>query len=252
MKTKTQKILQILLPIISILTLIIIWVVSALIVGNSYVLPSVGETLIAFFGFFKSQEFYSALFGTLLRSVIAFIVSFVIAGGLAILSYKYQSAKKLISPIIAIIRVLPTIAVVLLLSIWTNSFVAPVIVTMLVVLPIAYNNILSALLSIDKAQLDMCRLFGVTEKEVLLKVKLPQIFPPLISTAGGLLSLNLKLMVAAEVLSQTPFSIGDYMQISKLYDRTAIMMALVLTTIIVGLVIELIFNYFSKKVGKWK
>ena len=252
MKNKTTKTLNILLPIISVACIIAVWGIVAFFVNDEFLLPTVGKTLTVFFGLFGYAEFYLALVGTLLRTLIAFTLSFILAFAFALISYKSQLAYKIISPVITIIRVLPTVAVVLLLLVWTNSNIAPVIVTMLVVLPTTYTSIYNALLSIDKKQLEMCKVFGVDEKTVVLKVKIPQILPSLVLIIGTTLSLNLKLMVAAEVLSFTANSIGHHLQLSQVYFNTATMMALVLVTVILGLIIEIVANLIHKKVGEWQ
>ena len=71
-------------------------------------------------------------------------------------------------------------------------------------------------------------------------------------TAGSGFSLNLKLMVAAEVISQTAYSIGYMLNTSKIYFEVATMIALVLVTVAIGLIIEGVFSFLSKKAGKWK
>ena len=164
-------------------------------------MPTVGETVAALLGLFKSAEFYVAYFNTLLRSVIAFFISFTLAFIFAFSAYKSEKARRALKPLIVIIRALPTIAVVLLLVLWTSSKIAPIIVTMLVVFPTLYNNLYAALMGIDKDLNEMCKVFGVSEKKRLKKVVFPQIAPEFISAAGAGLTLNLKLMVAAEVLA---------------------------------------------------
>ena len=252
MKDKTVKILNLILPIISIATIIVVWTIIAVSVGNSYLVPTFGETVVTFFKLFGKGEFYYALLETLLRTLISFVLSFVIGFLLALLVHKKPLAKKAVAPIMAIIRVLPTIAVVLILLVWTNSFIAPILVAMLVVMPTVYTGVQNVLSSVDERQLEMCKLFNVSEKNVLKKVKIPQILPSSIAIMGTSISLTLKLMVAAEVLSFTPNSLGNYLQLANLYDETVIMMALVLVTIVIGVIIEAVFNFVSDKVGKWK
>jgi NitT/TauT family transport system permease protein len=171
---------------------------------------------------------------------------------LAILSERSFIAKKIISPIISIIRALPTIAVVLLLLFWTNSFVAPIIVTMLVVLPTLYVNLTSAISSVDKNLLEMCYFYNVEKKQVLKKVIVPCILPQTLTAMGAGISLNLKLMVAAEVLASTAKSIGGLLNYTNSNLQTAKMIALVVITVILALIIEKFFNFFSLKVGKWQ
>ena len=248
---KREKILNLILPIFSILTIVFFWSVAAIAVGDGLILPSVKETFAALFDLLLSEKFYSALLSTLLRSLIAFSVSFALAFFTAFLSYKYKYAKKFLAPVITIIRTLPTIAVVLLLVVWTNSKVAPVIVTTLVVFPTMHSELSVAFGGIDEDALVMCKVFSVGKKDRFNKVVLPQIAPYLISSVGSGLTLNLKLMVAAEVLASTARSIGYLLNTSKIYFETATMTALVIFTLLIGLIVEGVFSFLSKKAGKF-
>lgn len=249
MKTR-DKVLNIALPFITVAVIVLLWAAAAKAVNSEYILPNVGETLAALMELFKSAEFYRAFFGTLLRSVISFAISFVLAFIVALAAYKSEKAKRALSPLIIIIRALPTIAVVLLLVVWTNSKVAPVVVTMLVVFPTLYNNLYAALCGIDKELNEMCKVFGVSNKKRLKKVVFPQVAPEFISAAGAGITLNLKLMVAAEVLSQTARSMGYLLNTSKVYFEISTMLALVLVTVIAGLIIEWTFSFMARRAVK--
>ena len=262
MKSQTNKavkvknrILDFTIPAISVAAIVLLWGVAAIIADKDY-LPSVGDTFLATFklmtgsGAFNSAVFYRAFFGTLLRSVIAFLISYFLAFICAYLSYKSDGVKRTLAPIIIIIRTLPTIAVVLLLVLWTNSRVAPVVVTFLVVFPTLYNNLYAALLGIDKDLNEMCKVFGVKNSDRIKKVVFPQIAPEFISAAGAGLTLNLKLMVAAEVLAQTARSMGYLLNTSKIYFEYPTMLALVLVTVVAGLIIEGAFSLLVKAVKK--
>lgn len=247
---KSDRILNFVLPIISVAAVVVLWAAAARAVDSEYILPTVGETFNALLDLFKSAEFYRAFSGTFKRSFIAFLISYVLAFFTALCSYKSEKAKRLLSPVIVIIRALPTIAIVLLLIVWTNSRIAPVIVTMLVIFPTLYNNLYAALCGIDKELNEMCKVFGVKNSERLKKVVFPQIAPELISAAGAGLTLNLKLMVAAEVIAQTAYSMGYLLNTSKIYFEIPAMLALVIITVITGLIIELAFSFLAKKAVK--
>ena len=249
---KKDKILNLILPILTVGCIFILWSVSAMVIDNQYLLPNLKLTFTSLITLLKSGEFYLAFLYTLLRSIIAFIVSFVLAMVLALIGNVNSTVKRVIKIFISIFRALPTIAVVLLLLFWTNSQVAPVIVTMLVVLPTVYTNVDNSLNEIDKDQLQMCKLFNVDDKVILTKVKIPQIAPSMVNAIGSGLSLNLKLMVAAEVLSQTANSLGYMLNTSKVYFEISTMIAIVLVSVIVGIVIESTFSKLSERLGKWK
>lgn len=247
---KQDKLLNALLPFLTVAVIFGLWGLAAAKVDSEYVLPTVGDTFAALWELLKSAEFYRAYFGTLLRSVVAFAIAFFLAFIAAFVAYKCDKAKRALKPLIVIIRALPTIAVVLLLVLWTSSFVAPVIVTFLVVFPTLYNNFYAALCGIDKDLNEMCKVFGVSNKKRLTKVVFPQIAPEFITSAGAGLTLNLKLMVAAEVLAQTARSMGYLLNTSKIYFEISTMLALVLITVITGLIIEFLFSFWAKKAVK--
>ena len=245
-----DKILNIALPLFTVAVIVILWSVAAIAVDSEYILPTVADTFAALFELFKSADFYRAFFGTLLRSVIAFLIAYFFAFISAYLSYKSDKAKRALAPLIIIVRTLPTIAVVLLLVLWTNSRVAPVVVTFLVVFPTLYNNLYAALSGIDKGLNEMCKVFGVKNSDRIKKVVFPQVAPEFISAAGAGLTLNLKLMVAAEVLAQTARSMGYLLNTSKIYFEISTMLALVLVTVVAGLIIEGAFSLLVKAVKK--
>ena len=242
-----KAILNFILPIVAVAFIIAVWAISASVIDNEYILPSFSETVKSVFELFGDGKFYLSFSLTLFRSIIAFLFSFIIAFLLAILSEKFSQAERVIAPIISITRALPTIAVILLLLFWTNSLIAPIVVTTLVVLPTEDTHLRSAFGALDKTVLEAGRVDGADEKRVFYYIQLPLTLPAIYRGIGSGISLNFKLMVAAEVLAQTANSIGFMLSTSKAYFEIAQMMALVVVAVIFGVVVEAIFNRLSKK-----
>ena len=252
MKDKRAKTLNLILPVATVGLLVVVWGIASAIIDTEFILPSVSQTLEKFLALFLDVNFYRSFFGSVLRSLIAFIFSFIIAFLSAIISQKARSIKSCIDTLMSIIRSLPTIAVILLILFWTNSKVAPVIVTVLVVLPTTYTHLINAFNSLDKTVAEAGRVDGADEKQVFLDIELPQALPSIYTAIGSGISLSFKLMVAAEVIAQTANSIGYMLNTSKVYFEMAEMTALVLTAVIFGIIVETVFNYFSKRSGSFK
>lgn len=240
------------LPLFSIGLMLIIWTIISSAINNEMILPSISETIKEIINLFQDSEFLVSLLGTLLRSLVSFTVSFLIAFLFSYISHRNIFFKKFISPFIAVIRAMPTIAVVLLILFWVNSLVAPMIVTSLVIMPILYNNFNNSFNLIDKEQLEFCKIDSIKESAVLFKIEIPEMLPEMLNSIGTGLSLNLKLMVASEVLSQTAKSIGYMLNTSKAYFEISTMIALVLICIIVSVIIESIFRFFAKRSASWR
>jgi NitT/TauT family transport system permease protein len=235
------------LPIITIACIFCAWSIASAVIGSEYILPSVNQTLSALVNLLHSGEFYLSVAMTFLRSLVAFLLSFITAFFLARIRCKFELSSRVIEPVIGVIRALPTIAVILLLLFWTNSRIAPIIVTVLVVLPTSYTNLVTAFKGVDKTTVEAGAVDGANVKQLFAFVEFPQIEPAFYKSIGSGISLNFKLMVAAEVLAQTANSLGYLLNTSKVYFEIPQMMALVLVSVLIGVVVELLFNKIASK-----
>ena len=69
---------------------------------------------------------------------------------------------------------------------------------------------------------------------------------------GSGIALSFKLMVAAEVIAQTPEALGFMLNSAKVYFKTAKMIAIVVCAVVFGVITEFVFDKFAKKAGNWK
>jgi ABC-type nitrate/sulfonate/bicarbonate transport system permease component len=249
---KLNKLLNLILPFFSIGIMVIIWAVVAKIEDNTFIVPTVSQVVEEFFALFLQKKFYRALLFTLLRSLVAFSISFLSSAVLAYFASKSKVLEKLILPFIATLRALPTIAIAWLLVFWTNSQIAPVVITLLVVMPTSYTHVKGALESVDRTTIEAGKVDGANKLNLFFRIELPQIAPDLCSITGSGLALNIKLMVAAEVLGATVKSIGTMLNMANYSFEVAKTLALTVVVLALGLIIEFIFNALSKKVGEWK
>jgi NitT/TauT family transport system permease protein len=246
---KYNKVINLILPIITILAIILIWLLGSVIVNETIILPTPFETVDSMFSLLGTGEFWLNLIGTVGRSLIAFAVSFILGLVLAIAVKFSNISKSIIKIIVSIIRAMPTIAVILLLLLWTNSKVAAIVVTMLVVLPTIFSTMNDALGKIDSDIISMLKLYDISKKDIFCKYIFPIIMPSTIRSIGSGLALNIKLIVAAEVIAGTARSIGNMMSQAKIYFETAELFAVVVLMIILSVTIELVFTKIASKVG---
>lgn len=249
---KINKTLNLILPLITIGFLLIVWALVAKAENNEYVVPTVEKTMQELVKLFGEKKFYIALNSTLIRSVIAFLLSFFISFVLAYCASKKVWAEKLILPIISITRTLPTIAIAWLLLFWSgDGNVAAVLITMLVVLPTSYTQIKSALDGVNKKSIEAGKVDGAGLSNLFFRIELPQIMPDVYSVIGSGLALNLKLMVAAEVITATIKSIGNMINLSSPFE-VARTIGLSIVVLALGLIIEFLFSMLARKAGKWR
>lgn len=251
---KNKKLYQIInysLPVVTVVMIVIVYAIISKVVGVELIAPSVGSTLKEFFAMFGKWEFYKAVGGTLWRAFIAYVLSFVLAFALAALTKLWKPLRRAFSPIVALIRVLPTMSLILLALIWFNSFQSTVLVAFCIVFPMLYTGFCDAIESVDKDLIEMSRVYAVDKRRLVTKLYIPQTLPLVFTSIKSSIGLNLKLIISAEVLAQTAGSMGLYMQLAKINLDTAVLLAWTIVAILLGGLFEGIVTLIQKKAVKW-
>lgn len=227
------------------------WIIAYCAVKNDYVIPSFQATFKSLFKCFADGEFWAAFGFTLLRTAEAFVISFLLAAALAALSAFSKSVAAFIKPVIVFLRTIPTMAVILLLLIWTSPKAAPVTVTFLVLFPMIYSRLTAAADGVDAGLLQMAKVYGVDRKDVLFKIYLPQISVGVFAQTGADVSLGIKIMISAEVMSSTYRSLGGLMQSARGYMEMPRLAALTLIAVLAGFIIDIALSQLNRINRKW-
>ena len=235
---KNRLIYNILAPIIGCGVFIAVWFGAAAAIGKSIILPSPADTLCSFFDLLGEKSFYLSVGRTLGRTLISFLIAFSLASLLAVLSMISTFFKKAFSPITVIMRVLPTISIILLVLIWFKSAVAPFAITFIVIFPMLYTTVLNAAERVPSELIEMCRAYRIPPIRRIFSLYLPEMTPSILTGVSITLSFSIKLTVAAEVLASTQGSMGRMMAQSSAYIETSTLLAWTLTAIVLGFLLE--------------
>lgn len=248
----TERKLNILISVLAVVVMWIVWIIAYYSVKNDYIIPSFQDTFVSLGRDCLARgAFWTAFGNTFLRTLLAFIISFVIAAALACLCALSKKVAAFVMPFMVFLRTLPTLAVVLLLLIWTNPRVAPVIVTVLVLFPMIHARLFTAIDGIDGGIRQMLKVYNIPKSQAVFKIYLPLITPDVLPQTGADISLGLKIMISAEVLASTFKSLGGMMQEARLYLEMPRLAALTLLAVFVGLLIDIAFSQLSRLTYKW-
>lgn len=229
---------NLLYPVVTVVVMIAVYWLAAAIIDEVFILPSPTVTVGEMFRLMTLKTFWGAYFSTLARSVVGFLISFTLAAFLAIVAANITAFEKLLRPLMAFLRALPTMAAVLLLTIWMSAKITPVIIALLVIMPVLYSAMYAAFRASDEKLAVMSRAFRVPKKKRILKLYLPSALPMIASSGMGALSLNLKLVIAAEILALTSSSLGSLMLLAKNYLEMPTLLALNLMAAFTGIALE--------------
>ncbi len=222
----------------AILVMILAWTVACFAVRNDYVLPSFVQTCKEVGRLLVEAQFWTAFGGTLLRTAVAFAVSLLLGVLLALIAGLWTWVRSFLSPIVSVLRTVPTMAVILMLLLWTTPRIAPVIVSLLVLLPAVYAATLSAVDEVTETYGDLARAFRIGTFRRLFRMVLPLIAPAILGQAGSIFSMGLKITISGEVLASTFQSLGGMMQEAKMFVQMPRLLALTLVAVLLGFLLE--------------
>ena len=229
----------------------LVWIIAYYAVKNDYLIPSFTDTMSSLFACLASGSFWLAFANTFGRTLLAFVISFLLAAAVAIPSVLSKAFCAFIKPVMSFLRTLPTLAVVLILLIWTNPKVAPVIVTVLILFPMIYSQITASTSGIDEGLFEMARVYNLSKRDRIFKIYLPLASPAVLSQTGANLSLGLKVMISSEVLANTYRSLGGMMQTAKLYLEMPRLAALTIVAVVTGLIMDAALSQLERITFKW-
>ena len=228
--------------------LIVVWLIAYMWTGNELLIPSFSDSMKEVGELLVSGGFWKGLGMTMLRVLWAFLISLACALIFAVLAHLYPSLAGFLAPVVSALRSLPVMAVLLiLLTLGVGE--APIAVAFLSLFPMLYAGILAGVSSVDRRMIEASRVEGTGVFRRVYAIYLPLSAPYILKEGGAALAFAVKLVVSAEVLAYTPFSLGGMMQDARIYELPQLF-ALVGVTFLAGLLLEMLVGLFAEWVEK--
>ncbi len=233
-------------PILSIAIVIAVWAIVAAVKDNPLVLPMPDVVFAEFFTLGADKTFWLAVLSSILRTIICFVTSFAIALLFAACGALWTPIHKVLSPMVTILRAAPTVAVILIMYAFFESDTMAIVVGFLISFPIMYSAFYGAITGIDADLIEMAKLYKVKPFDRILKIYLPSIAECLFDTSKSTLSLTLKVVVAAEILTSISTSIGGKIQVAYASFDIGFLLAWTLVAIVFSFVLEGVVSILKK------
>jgi len=179
------------------------WFLSFII--NSTLFPGPLRTFEELGTLLAKQSTYLAVGGTLLRLGLAFLISFLAAFILGTISGLFKPLKVFLSPLIIVLKTIPTAALILIMICLLLPKQALLIVVFLVMFPILYESVVSGIENIDDSVLMALRIDAkVYGLKSIFKVIIPMSSPYILLGIIQSIGLGMKVSIMAEVLVGNP------------------------------------------------
>lgn len=238
--------------LISPLLFVAVWEVISRIIGNDLIFPGIPSIFKAFIDIIKGKEFLLIVFHTLKRTAVSVGISLIIGILCSILSYNYKFFYILFFPFFSFLKSIPTIAVIILVLIWSNVEVVPIITGIMILLPLIYENILGGIDSIDRDLLKMADIYKVAKIDILKGIYIPGVYYFSSSGIPALIALTLKVVIAGEVLSQGSLSIGGEIFMGKMYLESPSIFAWIIIVILINFFLDISLKKINTELTKWR
>ena len=208
--------------IISVVSILAIWEILALIIGDSFFMPHVPETFKCLIKILTSDIFFKVLFTAFYRVFSGLIIGIFIGILLATLSHKFDILGALFSPIISIMKATPVACIIVLLWIRLNYTEIAIFVVVLMVAPIVWQNVYDGYKTVAKSLVEVADVFEFGKLQRLMTLIIPSVLSYLLPAIVTSIGLAWKAEIAAEIMTNSNIGrlIYDFKTVS--YDTTSI------------------------------
>lgn len=215
-----------------------VWAIAAAAVGRVFILPSPLDTLKAIFALAQTKDFYLSILITFLRVLGGFAAGMIIGSLLGALTAVSSVADELLAPLRSIIKATPVTSFIILVLLYLTSSLTPAFIAFLVVVPIFWANVRAGIRAVDPLLVEMARTFHVPPLRRLTKLYAPGTASQFVAACMTGLGFAWKSGVAAEVIANSRYSIGQSLFESKLYLETPELFAWTAAVVLLSIALE--------------
>lgn len=215
-----------------------VWEIASLSVGQSILLPSVADTVSALIKLCGKSETWISVASSVLRvtaGLVAGMLTGCILGSVCAFS-KYLN--DFFTPLITVIKATPVASFIILAFVWIPTGYVPVFTSFLIVTPIFYTNVFTALKNTDKNMLELAQVYRMPFLRKIWEIYVPSAVNAFTGALVSSVGMGWKASVAAEVICRNRQSIGGSLYSSKISLDTSDVFAWTLIVIVLSLIFE--------------
>ena len=215
-----------------------LWYLVSLKVGQNLILPGPLAVLKELIRLCGTPQFWISAAVTLLRIFGGFFFGLVFGAVFAVLTFKSEILDAILTPMLRTMRAVPVASFIILALLWINRQLVPGFVSSLIVMPVVWQALKTAISETDGELLEMARAYKFGKMRTLKYVYLPSVMPAFRACAFTALGLSWKSGVAAEVLCLPKTAIGTQLYYSKIYLETPSLFAWTAVVVALSFLLE--------------
>lgn len=220
---------------------LIIWELVARLINNVILIAGPIDTMLSLVKSLGKVSFYISILESFLHITGGFLIGSLLGIGLAALSVRFSLFGDFVKPLIHMLKTVPVACFVVILLIWFGSSGISFIISMMITLPVLYNNTLRGLREVPSDMTGLAHVYKMKRFRVFRYITFPSIHPYLLAAFETAIGMAWKSGVAAEVIGQSQNTIGNSVYISKIYLDTAGLFSWTLVVVLCSWVFEKLF-----------
>lgn len=244
--------------ILGIVLFLTIWFLISFIVDEkTMIFPDPISTFKETFRILKTNYVYKCLSESLIRLIIGFGISFILALVFGIIAGNSKTLKRVFTPTISVLKSIPTASLVFLFLVLVGAKNAPILMVILISFPILYESISGGIENMDKDVINAMKLDSGSFIYNIIKIQIPLIIPYVVIGIASSFALSFKIEIMAEILTgSTRNGLGSAILASQKNDPTnmvpifAYSLIAIIFSSLITIIFKLVRKYVSKYIGK--
>jgi len=238
--------------IVGLLLLLLVWEISALLLGSSFILPTPIETFKALIHELTKIETFHAFLSTAWKGF--FVLGLVVLLGtlIGLVMGINTAIYEILRPVVMIVQAVPVISwLALVIFLWGIGWKGPVLISFLSLLPISIFTTAAGVRSIDKDLLEMVKVYKVSKRKVFKDIYLGSIVPFVVATIDISIGNVWKVILVSEFLCGDE-GLGVLISWARQYVDVPRVYALTIIAVAFGIISERLTRRFVRRLTrKW-
>lgn len=220
---------------------------------DTSLLPSPARVLDTLVNIARSGELWHHLGVTLRRVMISFVLAMAVGSVIGVVMGRSRMANALFDPLLVLFLNLPALVIIILLYVWFGLVeTAAVMAVVINKVPNVAVTLREGARSLDPKLEQMARVYGLTRRQRLLDVWVPQLFPYLMAATRGGLALIWKIVLVVELLGRSD-GIGFKLHMAfQVFDVASILAYSLAFVVVVQLIELMLLQPLERRASRWR
>lgn len=197
-----------------------------------------------------TKDFWLKTFSSLLGITEGYLLGALCGILLAVVTSASKALYSFFQPMLTLVKTTPVVSFIILALVWMQKTQVPVFISFLMVLPMIWANLTSAIRETDTQLLEMAKAYGFTKMQILRRIYVPSVLPTLLTALTTAVGFAWKSGIAAEVISTPHNSIGAQLYNAKVYLETADLFAWTVIVVLLSMLFERGIVFAVGKIAK--